>query len=565
MKWKGLCGICSESAAWRLAVLLLGILYLLTVPRGWQCESSDELEYLGLAHSLSLGEGYLLNGEPYGYYPPLYPALLSIPWRLGHWGLLYALGALAGWSALALLANHIRKTYGVEGRRAAWVMLLSYYAWSFSTRYLMAESFYFLFSAFALVGMDRRARPDGAARWSLIAVPLGVLLAAMTKTSSVALTAAVGMSGLLAWLVRRNRPALVLALVACMLGGAFTLGWEIRAQVVVPDATESYGRWMLKWVGVSAETNSIVARSAGEGISGDASILDRGSLMAEKLGSYVASVVRMPGNFQPVSFCLVFLCGLGWWRLLRMRPESPLGWFMAFTVAMGTMTYWASSYHRYLYPVTPVLFLAVFLGAGEALRCRRWMLLLALFGVWGLVESSRADWGLGDEGNAVGLYRLLTGMLAVAAYLILAVLPVLSDRYRNRPSPRLAPLYLVVVLHFLLLLGDRYRRTLTDEMPRQLNLADAQRCAVWIQHHTPEDARIASSLPRLTAFLTRREAVSPGRSEDYTFLLGPLEGLPAFRPGEETRLRNLVDGNRWVPVFASGGAAVYKVNHDHVQ
>ena len=545
-----------EHRAWKIAVIVMAFLYVVTAPRGWQCEASDEIEYVSLAHSLATGAGYTINGQPYGLYPPLFPAVLALVWKVtgGSWWALYVMNAVVGFSGLVLLSNWMRNAHGWAGRWASWFALVAYYAWSFSTRYLLAEQLMLLFAALALVEFDRGLRLAKPGRRTWMLVPLYVLLAAMTKASAAAVIAAVGLAGGLAWLLRRNRAALALALLAMLLGGGFMVGWEVRSQLVTPDAPESYGRWVLKWVGLSRETTSVVAQNTGEGIAGDATFAQRAGVMAEKIGTYVASVVRAPDNYTPFALCLAALCALGLGRLLLENPASPLGWYMFFSILLGSLTFWASSYHRYLYPLTPLLYLTLLMGVGWL---GRWPFLAVPFGLRGLAKTWLVGFAQVGSG-AEAVYRNMISVVVVLLYVALVVTPFFIGRFKARHEVALVVFLLAVFLHNGALAADRFRRTRADETPRQQGLDHAMACAEWIRDHTLPETRVITSLPRMAAFLTHRPVVHPGESGDVVLLLGPLQGIPPFRPAAENALRQSVVQGGAVPAFASGGAAVYK-------
>lgn len=554
----------NETAWWRLALILVGLLYLLTVPRGWQCESNDEVEYLGLAHALAHDMGYTLNGQPYGYYPPLYPILLSQVWAgLGRaWIAFYVLNAALGWAGLLVLVTWLRRAYGSQGRWAAWFSLFSYYGWSFSTRYLQAEQLYFLLGAIALVELDRALRADRIPWFSWLTVPGSVLLAAMTKASALAVLGSVGLACGWVWLIRRQHAALALAVLTIGLSGAFIVGWELRAQRVAPAAEESYVRWALKWLGWSQESGTIVAQNAGEGIDGQASLLTRAGIMGGKLGSYLSSVVRPPDNFGPLGLLIAMLSMLGCGRLLYERPGNPLVWFVLLSVGLGTMTFWATSYHRYLYPLTPILYLATGAGTVWLVRHTGGRLVLAVLALWGLWVSGPVVASASDGSNAEAVYRLAMGWGLTLAYAGLLLLPWL---YHVKPGLLKASalgLLLISLAHNAVLVADRCRRTLADETPRQRGLHHVLACAAWIQRGTPPEARLCSSFPRLVVFLTDRASHSPQEGGDYMVLLGPLRGMTAFRPAEEVAFHAQVTQTGYSRVFSSGPAEVYKAHDD---
>lgn len=547
----------SEKFLWGGAAILMALLYVATAPHGWQCEASDEIEYLGLTHSLATGAGYTMNGQAYAYYPPLFSAFLALLKLIGFngWWPLYAANALVGFAGLLVLSTQVRRSYGEAGRWASWFALVAYYAWSFSTRYLLAEQLVALFAAIAVVELDRGLGEDKPPLRSWIIVPLFVLFAAMTKASAAAVIASVGMAGGMAWLVRRNRAAFGLAVFAVLLGGGFMLGWEIRSQLVTPDAPESYGRWVLKWVGLSKETASVVARNAGEGIAGDASYAERAGVMANKIGTYLASVARPPDNFLPLSILLAALCLVGLVRLLLDNPSSPLGWYLLISILLGSLTFWASSYHRYLYPLTPLLFLACFTGISWSARHP---ILLLPFGVWGVIFTF--IYGVTqDASGAEGRYRLAMGVFSLIVYVALTASPFFARRILGVRTLVLASLLALLVLHNAALMADRFRRTLQDEMPRQQGMYDVMACTKWIQENTSPEVRVISSLPRMTSFLTQRAALFPDDAGEVVLLFGQLRGVPPFQPDTESRLREKILGTGVLPSFASGASAVYIV------
>ena len=95
---------------WALLVALV-VAYVGSVP-GQLFPKPDTMVYLGLARSLANGDGYTFNLEPYGKYPPVFPALLVAGNALGGvWGM-QALVALCGVGAL-VAAHELAKCLGV--------------------------------------------------------------------------------------------------------------------------------------------------------------------------------------------------------------------------------------------------------------------------------------------------------------------------------------------------------------------------------------------------------------------------------------------------------------------
>ena len=101
---------------------------------------------------------------------------------------------------------------------------------------------------------------------------------------------------------------------------------------------------------------------------------------------------------------------------------------------------------------------------------------------------------------------------------------------------------------------------------------DVVQCGEWLKRHAPIDAVIASSLPRLAAFLSDRDMRIPFYKKngtldvlpyDYILQMGLLNGIPQFREGEEERLSRAIEEektrDRLTPVYHSGKAVVYHV------
>lgn len=531
--------------------------YLLTVPRGWQCEGLDEIEYLGVGHSLARGQGYAVNGEPHTLYPPAYPVVVAALMKVwpGNWRALYAANAMIGLAGVIYLASWLRRVGGRAGAWAGWLSIASYYAWSFSTRFLLADQLLLFACAVVLVEWDRLLRVASRSAWSVGWVVAGTLLAVMAKAGAYALLGALAVSAAVAF--ARGRKIWVAGLVAVLLGGAFTLGWEVRARNVNPSAKESYGRWVMKWLGLSKETSGVIAQNAGEGVEGPTTFAQRAGILGIRAGTYLLSLTRPPANATPVALFAALCLVVGMFREIRERPDSAWPWFAAFSFGLFALTSWVSSYHRYLYSLTPLLFHFALRGAAALRRTPHSWLLLIPFALWTAVASFAR--GLAPE-SALGMERWYAMAAGLALVLGAVAAPLVSTRFRSdRAMERmLAVGVIVLALHNVGLAAQRFRLTLGNAMPRERNLAGALAAADWVRAHTPSDARIASSFPRITGFLCDRDVANLERA-DYALLFGPLRGVPAFDSGVEAALALHVEASGSSPVFASDAAAVYKV------
>ncbi len=560
-----------ENRLWWMAVCALFVGYLISVPRAWQCEGVDEIEYLALGHSLATGQGYTLAGEPYGLYPPVYPAALSVVFRLfgiGSWKAPYLLSAVSGFAGLVYVCGWLRKRYGRMGRWAAWAALMAYYAWSFSTRYLMAEQLFVLLSAATLIEVDRMSF-DGrvTVRRVLILCILGALVV-MTKTAGIALAGAIGVSlGLSAFqskILRLWIPAVLIpgVMAACL------VGWEIRSQLVAPNAGESYGRWAMKFMGASKESEGIVARNTGEGVEGGSSFSQRAVICAEKLGQYALSIVRAPPNMLPVGLLILAVVVVGVAAEIRDRWGSPFAWYLVATLGMICMTSWVSSYHRYLYPATPLIFYFIARGAGPVRRNFWGRCLMGAAGLFGLSWS----WCKGIQSGATGLeqaYQLGMSIFLIVVYLSLLVVAAVPSLSRGRISSRALVVALVLLLlHNGAIAAQRFALTLRNTTQHERNLSGMIVCGEWVWKNLPRDSRGYSSLPRMAAFLADRVCRAPSfladgnldvAHADFVILTGELRDIPAFRPKEEEALRAAVERLGVAPAFTAGGAAVIRL------
>lgn len=567
---------------WPAVCVLVFFAYLATVPRTWQCEGTDEIEYLGLAHSMVRGEGYTLYGSPFVLYPPLFSFLLSWIVRMDvtAWHLMYLMNAAIGFAGLVLVATYVRRS-GPAGRVASWLSLFSYYAWSFSTRYLMADQLFTLCAGIALIAAAGALREEGrrqGARLGLVA--LFALLAAMTRASSVVLVAALVLSAVAVWSKNRSRAAISVAAV-CLFAAAFIAYWEVRAVMADPNAPESYARWGLKMLGLSPEKTGFIATNIGMGTTHATTWPERALTCAVTAGQYIASMPRRPSNAEPLAVLLfaLFLTGA-----IRALPRSPFAWYALLSALLISLTSWYTDYPRYLYALTPLLF--YFAAEGVSLwrdslarPSGRWLVgLLICWAGAGLLYSWRA-WPFGTGSGSERICTTLLGGALVALYLAV-LLSLVRPWYRtagcawSARATRAAVSVLVVgcFMNALALAGARASLTRQNETLNYRRLTGCVEAGLWLKQNTPAGVRCVSSVPRLVSFLADRtfrgsEFDASGRLDlrgvDYVLLTGELCDVHLFRADREEVLRRAVEaeagrGNARL-AFAFGDAAVYNV------
>lgn len=576
-----------DHACWLAACVLLAIAYVISTPRVWQCEGVDEIDYLSLAHSLTLGKGYTIYGEPHVLYPPLFAAWLSVIMRVAGvtaWRLMYGANALFGLSGLILAGTWLRKTFGAVGRWAAWFSLLAYYPWSFSCRFLMSEPLFLPISYGLLILVWRVLQRNDARIWEYIAIGALSLLAGMTRAAAVSLNLALAVAGLIRWWTTRKLVGAAVCALALGFGVGFFAYWSVRADIVNPRAPESHWRWAKKYLGISRETEGIIAE--GEEVTEISSVFHRrAAFAAERMGQFVTSVVRPPGGFRPVGWAVSALLVLGWARHLRRVIWSPFAWYTAIFFSMILKTTWLSNYLRFYVVMTPLVFWFVAegleiiwrrIGAGDA-GARRWVIGIVAVALVGFVVAWRG--GPLDAG-ATGLYQsfmrwgLVLGWICVGALgtLKIAKWPFLAGADGRRGCERgLAVLLAVASLHAGGLAAFRTRESWRNATLKYRRLDGALACAQWIRETGGSGKHIAS-LPQVPSFLSGYVFQKPSYDKkgrvDWTgvervLLVGMLREVPFFKPAEERRLAatvlEAVKAGWLKPECHAGNAVLYRI------
>lgn len=575
----------SYARVWFFVFIFQACLYLLVLPSTWQCEGVDEIEYLALADSLQKGFGYSLYGEPYGYYPPLYPTVLGIagmafgtePWRWMH-----ALNAFLGLIGMHLGALLVRRHFKHVGTWASVAMLGSYFVWSFSSRYLMSEPLYLALSMGTLYGVQKWKNAEGSPGKAAALTLVGLFLAATTRSAAITLTAAVSTSLLLHGLSQpTRRKSIVLAVLCAIVGFGFFISWEIRGLRINPDSPESYLRWAAKFIGVEAEENSIVANNRGEGIApGENTLFNRIQILSSKVGQHVLSMPRVPANFAPLGGLIsgLLIWGLGH-RLWRQRDDV-FAWVTLAGLGIAAITSWVSSYPRYLYVISPLVFVFVFLGAEDLfMRARSSRTLRTALSGWGLAGILWTFLGEHQAVDAEGmmaLYLKALETLLIGLYLLLLILPALPGLWIHR-FPRKTRILGVVGLvllvgHATVMMGMRVQQTRLNQTLNYRNLTGVLECARWSRDNLRPATRLWCTYPLLVRYLADQEVQAPAIPErgiidpgDAALTLGILTAVPAMPWDAEKLFAQAISEQESrgeiTCVYRAGDAAVWIKQH----
>jgi hypothetical protein len=368
----------------------------------------DDAVYATTARALAEGKGYRhlsIPGEPLQTkYPPLYPALLSLVFRLrpevpGNFFWLLVPTALAGAAAVALAALYWRRVLGASSRFAIALAVLAALSPALLafTRVAMSELLYALFATAALLCLDDRApraSAKGSTFWLLVGAAL-VGCAVLTRTIGVSLAIAAVATPLLR---RRGGDALLVGAVilACL---APWWSFQISAGIENGAAGRSflvahelgYASWLPKdpQEALRVAGQNLLRLSFGLGYFQLALPVDP---VRAAIGEGGARLVLLH------AVCHATLLSALWGFWLSMR--GGIRTLHVYAAIYGAiLLLWTFSPYRFLVPWTPFLLYFAATGLRSLLRSR-WLTgaafasLLALFLAddWKLARSTEQDY-----------------------------------------------------------------------------------------------------------------------------------------------------------------------------
>lgn len=354
---------------WALAVLVALLVGIVTLEAQAPIGAGtyyDDGAYLALARALAQGSGYVYSHLPEPVpgvkYPPVYPGVLAVAWRLmGSYP--ENLSALKGLNALfaGIAAGVTFCLFASGGRRrviiAAAITLFTFLTvptLSIST-VLLSEPLFMLLAAATLMTTGRAFGTAGANdRPAAFALASGFLagLAFLTRTIGLALAATVP----LALLLRSKRREATLAAAAAAIPSLGWIGWSSahagEVPAVIAGQYGSYGSWFLPGGG------SDLARLPGR----------LAQVVVANWGPFVQTLefVWIPRSPALPAAFVVLLLGVasayGLWRVAGRNPALAL-----FPVAYLALVFvWPYEPWRFFYALMPLLTLAVLEGLMEA-------------------------------------------------------------------------------------------------------------------------------------------------------------------------------------------------------
>jgi hypothetical protein len=316
----------------------------------------DDGVYVILGKSIATGQGYRflhLPGAPAAtHYPPLYPILLALLWKIAPSfpenvpTFLFANAMLLGITALGV--HTFAHSVLHWSRRASAVAAL---VATLSTPLLMLSSLVLsepLFAALlfpTLIAAERSARDESSTRATIV-VSIGLGLLALVRTHAIALTIALL---LVLALRRRWRTALVCAIATAATLAPWQLWLALHAETIGGSLSGSYGTYGA-WLASGARGG------------GAAFVLQTVLLNLREVGALLAdhfALADTAGLRNAATATAILVLCVGAWRAAKRAPV-----LVAFTVVyLSILLVWPFTPWRFVFAVWPV----VVLLAGEAI------------------------------------------------------------------------------------------------------------------------------------------------------------------------------------------------------
>ncbi len=381
-------------------------------------EVHDDALYFVGAKGLADGHGYVIEslpGEPaQTKYPPLYPLLLSVAWRVNStFPDNLAIAGWLTWLALPVIVLQLAWVFPKLGfsKGRTWALLalftLNPYVMLFSTQ-LLTELWYLALVLAAMQLVERGAGPPVAVQWVLAA---GVVagLAYLTRSAGLALFAA---APLYLWLRRERKAALwfVAAVVP------FFLGWTLWArthQTATDDPELLYylDYFRYQFYAVPLRDLPVVLWKNVDGI-----LWGLGGLVLPK----VASSLFLKILSEVIAVAMIS----GVVRMFRRGQARLYAWFALFSTLMLVVWHFPPN-ERFMLPVFPLALGGLLVEAEHVAAMLR----------SGLRHPDRSQRVV--AGAMVGLTMLVVvGSLTLQAYVAAVFLPEDARDHRARRAAR---------------------------------------------------------------------------------------------------------------------------------
>lgn len=349
-----------------LVVCTLAAGSMMIVPRVTGVFHDDGI-YLSTAKSLAEGHGYRLISLPGApvqtKYPPLYPALLAVVWRM--WPAFPDNIVAMQWLTLFLSACSIGLCYyyvvacGYFSRQVALIgglLAASSHALLYYSSLLLSEMPFAFFLCAALFSLEKYVEEETHSIRDKLFLTLVIALPFLTRSIGVVLMPA----AVLFLLVRRRFSLLVASGLAAVVVAWFA--WTLHSHQSNPVTYyyTSYWDWWKDYV----SPISLLRVCLFNMIDSCYSVVSSGCALVSRLVSFAP-------RLWPLVALLAVPAALGLWQDLRKKRLLP--WLLLFYFAMVLVWPWPP--FRFVVPVLPLLLCYAIGGTGrlgQRLTPRRW-------------------------------------------------------------------------------------------------------------------------------------------------------------------------------------------------
>jgi hypothetical protein len=537
----------TKQVALGVILVLLGFA-LFSIDKNWVIDP-DSAAYVGLARSLSAGEGYSFSDVPHTKYPPFFPVVLALAgalsseesygamqyWIASFWivsiGVVFLLFAGIKLHGSSFVTRGIPKN-GLTGLVFALLMASSIYMLQYATVFLRTEMVFCALSL-ASVWLALRIQQDEGPSFPRLCCFVALFVCTyLTRMAGVALVGAMILVFVLdkgSWVRRSSKwlPAMGL-IVLCMAGPAL---WMVRNKAIESPAstdyasefTQSYGLDLTKNQDFDMETISVMGMCR--------RILENMNVFTESCAKMLLNSNR-GGAKSAVKFAVGILCVFGLFFCLVRRRS-----FVDYYCLLYLLLYFVWPFNqqqRFYMPIFP--FLVEYAAITILFLNRLLPLVLRHKGVWFIFFAlqvpllAAAFAARSNNAQVLGRYSYTYTVFLAAVTLSILAVDVFLIVERKRPGGlkwmmhalrQGVPLLYVcgfvsLGFHDLLVVypsnHEKFVRQREEvSVPTELERIEAHpeliRLSTWIMEHTEEDEVIMCDIPKMIHIMTGRRTV----------------------------------------------------------
>ena len=550
-----------------LALLLLaGAAFRLT--SSWTIDP-DASAYVGLARSLSEGEGYTFGGVPHTKYPPLFPGLLTLLIAMSGpadflimqaglvvcWVMVLALAFLLfsgrGLAPSRFVEKGLPKT-ALTGALIALLLTASIYMIHYGVIFLRSEMVYMALSLAALWMGIRITGPEPPSRSRALLFAATVSLTCLTRMAGLALLAALVMvfaTDRSVW--PRGRKRLGAAALILVLGAAGPAAWFARNRIVETEGSSSYLEEFTQAYGLDLTKNRDLDMKRIDALGMARRIATNADVFAGSCAKMLLNTNRGDAK-SPLRYGLGLLCAFGLMVCLVRRRAITDYYCLAYIALYLIWPF--NQQQRFYIPILPFLFeyAAISLGLLNRLlpvvfrhQGAGYLFIAVQFPLVAALLSARSD---PSRADVFGLYSRPYFMFLLTVVVALVAMDICLVILRKRPGglarltkgvrASLPPLFILVFgalgAHEIFRgIPERHARfealVEAGDVPEGLESIEAHpeflELAHWIRTRTAPDAVIMCDVPKMIRIMTGRRTVPFTFSSDAGRIVETVNGL----------------------------------------